>query len=368
MTFALSLLAVGLGVALQIPNAANLEGYNRELLTKGLPADVGHLLVRPVAGGLAAAQALTRSVGEVPCIEAAVVRRTHAALLVKAGHPTAVLLVGASPLAACEDLAEGTCPTHARELVLGAELSQELGLVGGDWVKLVAPSQQPLEAPEIRSLRFRVTGIRRGHGGFGTDRDVFLDATALEDVAGQAGEAAHVAARVADPFAVEACVPAVSEVAGDARITTWSAEHGFLARSLEASRRISALSVVMVVIAVMVPVLALLYIQVLREAKTIAVLAALGFSRRDLFVVQMLRACLVGAGGLLPGVALGYGLCLYFTANPVFSHQDFVVAPVLRLSTFLVPSAVLFGVTLLAGLLPALRARGADPASALRME
>ena len=51
----------------------------------------------------------------------------------------------------------------------------------------------------------------------------------------------------------------------------------------------------MVVVAVMIPVLALLYIHVLAERRRIATIAALGFSRREIFLIHLFEALIVGS-------------------------------------------------------------------------
>ena len=49
-TTALLVAAVAAGVGFQIPNAANMAGYERELLREGISAGHGDVRVRPRAG------------------------------------------------------------------------------------------------------------------------------------------------------------------------------------------------------------------------------------------------------------------------------------------------------------------------------
>jgi len=70
--------------------------------------------------------------------------------------------------------------------------------------------------------------------------------------------------------------------------------------------------------------------------------------------------------GVLLGNGAGWLLCRYFQARPIFSHGGFVVRPELSLSVAAVPSIVLFAVTLLAGVIPALLAARSNPATELR--
>ena len=68
----------------------------------------------------------------------------------------------------------------------------------------------------------------------------------------------------------------------------------------------------------------------------------------------------------LLGVAAGWALVHWFTGNPVFDMEGFVVVPLVGLRTFLVPVLLVLGATIAAGVLPAWRASRVEPARVLR--
>jgi ABC-type lipoprotein release transport system permease subunit len=142
----------------------------------------------------------------------------------------------------------------------------------------------------------------------------------------------------------------------------------FVANAIAGNRAISFISLAMVVLAVMIPVWSLLHILVLHERRPIAILGALGFERRAIFQIYLFKAALIGLVGVALGVGVGLVLCELFRAYPIFAHSGFVVRPELSLWGVLVPSAVLFGVTLLAGLIPAFLAARCNPSLELREE
>ena len=139
-----------------------------------------------------------------------------------------------------------------------------------------------------------------------------------------------------------------------------------MASYLDANRTVNAVSYAMVIAAITIPVWALFYIHVLGRRREIGVLAALGFARREIFVVFLLQALFVALVGLALGAALGYGLIAYFRAHPIFDWEALVVRPVASLRVLVIPCLAVLVTTILAGSFPAWRAARTDPARVLR--
>ena len=105
-----------------------------------------------------------------------------------------------------------------------------------------------------------------------------------------------------------------------------------------------------------------MYTSVLDRTREIGVLKALGARFQDITLTFVAESSLIGAAGGLIGAALG-GL-LASAGNRFAGGDDFHVTPQIGVVAFLLA----VGISLLAGLLPAIRASLLDPTRALRYE
>jgi len=388
LSFALLVAAVTAGVGFQIPNTANLNGYTQELLRKGVARSTGHVQIssggtEPIDG----ARRLVDTVRRLPFVRGVIRRLVHAGVAFKGTRHLPVRVVGVDPSAegagagVCHRLARGACPAPGRtdQLVLGHGLAQQLRLSPGDRLKLVLPYEN-LGEVEYSSAWYKVVGVVQSGGDFSSDSDLFVEITLLQRLLGHddAASALHVyvddhtraaeyAAVIARETGARGGAPG-GRAGQPPRVQPWWEVSEFVANAIAGNRAISFISLAMVVLAVMIPVWALLHILVLHERRPIAILGALGFERRAIFCIYLFKAALIGVVGVALGVGVGLVLCAFFRAYPIFAHSGFVVRPELSVWGVLVPSAVLFGVSLLAGLVPAFLAARCNPSLELREE
>ena len=147
---------------------------------------------------------------------------------------------------------------------------------------------------------------------------------------------------------------------------SWFDDSRFLCSVVGALDAIANVTGFMSIIAVGVPVLALLYIDALNRRRQVSLLVAMGFRSREIFAVFFLKAVLIGIIGVIVGILLAGALVLYFTAHPIFNWERFVLHPVVTLTGVLWPALLVFAATVLAGSYPAWRASRVDPSSTLR--
>jgi putative ABC transport system ATP-binding protein len=182
--------------------------------------------------------------------------------------------------------------------------------------------------------RFIVVGLLQPLGGFtNIEHAAFLHidelSTLLEDR--DALSSLHVYLRPGaspDPVAV-----GLQKALGETlRVQAWRQAAAGIVPLIESSRHVNRISQAMVILAILLPTLALLWINVIREQRQIAALQAIGFTRRALFLVYLLRASFLGALGSLLGLATGLLLCSYFRDHPIYHQSGFTIVPLLRTS------------------------------------
>lgn len=375
LVVALLVAAVMAGMGFQVPITANLVGYRSELLAQGLSGGFGEVRLRPRGGGrfpdgeaLAArvrAQAPGAVVLPLLTLPGAVGRegRFHGAPVTGMDQTAArrpFRLVAGAPVSRGDE----------RGVVLGAALAARLGVKVGDPVELRflagAVTQTLLDPGELGRHTATVRGLSAGAFGLCGQDAVLVDRAFLAG-ATALGEAADLLVVYSDAPATAAELAARLEAAfPEASVKPWSVDSGFLRAAVEAVTAVTAVTSSMTVLAVLIPVWALLHIHVLRRRREIGLLRALGFARGEVFVVYLLQALLVGLAGVALGALLGYALVAWFRGHPIFAMDDFVLRPVLSPQAFLSPALLVLATTLAAGVLPALGAARVDPARTLR--
>ncbi|MBI4517687.1 MAG: ABC transporter permease [Deltaproteobacteria bacterium] len=149
---------------------------------------------------------------------------------------------------------------------------------------------------------------------------------------------------------------------------------------VEAMRRVELIGVALQVFLVACGVLTLvvggvgvmniMLVAVAERTRDLAVCKAVGASRRDLFMQVIAETVIITVGAGLAGLALGSGIILILQVLRNSAERAQLLMPEVSFSPALalLSFAVLVGVGILAGIVPALRAARLDPAVALREE
>lgn len=375
-SFVLLIAAVTAGLGLQIPNVANLDGYSEELHDKGIAQGSGHIIVSSRDGGaFADAHTLAARIAKEPFVKSSAVRFVHVGFLSAGDNTASAIVLGIhesaenATIGFCGNVVEGQCinSTEKHQAVISSELATKLGAKLGTKLD-VAFSQFVRKELKMASAQFEIVGILGGNGGLRADFELYVPIAAMQDLFKQPGHATEIRVFTPDDLRADEWAKQIALIAPNNKVESWTQVNGFAKNAIESNKAITAISTTMVIIAVMIPVLALLYIHVLSERRRIATIAALGFSRWEIFVMHLFESLIVGGLGTLLGTGVGYALCRYFTKHPIFSNAGFVVLPAMTTNAFVVPALVLFTTTLIAGILPAVIASRSEPAIELRTE
>jgi len=365
--------AVAGGVAFQIPNDANLSGYEREIVEKGIVVGNGDVRVRPgktsrFDDGDALAVTLAGYDGVVGAVPALMLPGA----LGKDGNFKGALVIAVDSAAArvpflvVRGSAVPTGDHHS--MLVGTSLAKRLGVGVGDEVQLrVVFGGGPASiSAEDDVGRYTMTIRGLAAGSFLGPESIIVDRSFLTSELGAPHAASMVIVHLADHDASRQVAARIQRDHPDLSAVAWSDDSPFLSSAMHGSAAIGLVSRAMVWLAVLVPVWALLYVHVLHGRRQIAVLGAIGLSRRELFAIHLMQAAIVGAIGAAIGCALGFALVSYFASHPIFHSTDFTIRPVVDATTFAVPAVMVFVTTLLAGVFPAWRAARVDPARILR--
>jgi len=364
--------AIATGTGFQIPVAANLLGYRQECLKEAIVIGEGDVRIR---------SASARTIEEVSRVASEIARRpevlavtpvlTFAGAVGRKGKFHGVAVNGIDGGAARPPYrmvrGEQIRPGDAHGILVGSELAEILQVKPGDEIQLrVVLSLDSDLLGEDTTGRYSMV-IRGITGGvFYGYKTVFVDRAFLATEAGMPNQATSIYVHTRSHNSAPATAAALRKSLPEAFVRSWTDDSAYLKSAIGAIEAISTVTTGMVIIAVAIPVLALLYISVLARRRDIALLMGIGFTRGEVFTVFLFQTLCVGFLGLGVGALLAYGLMGWFQVHPLFAWQGFVVRPIASLQSSLPPAAAVLGAALLAGVYPALRAARLDPAIILR--
>lgn len=375
-SFVLLLVAITGALGLQISNSANIAGYSAEIFNKGILPSTGHILitasdrepVRSRAALIAQAEAAVPGVIAVP-------RFAHPAVLFSGGSRQPISAMGVIPRLEeqanhfCGRMLAGRCPSSpgSHELVLGNVLASDLHIGVGDTATLVLPFED-LDGVRYAKERFTVVGVLSPLGGFTSiEHAAFLHIDELCALLQEGPSLTSLHLYLPAVSAAERVAQSLQQSLGTAvRVRAWPQAAAGIVGLLESSHSVNRISQAMVVLAILLPTLALLWINVIREQRQIAAMQAIGFTRQALFVVYLLRGSLLGVLGSLLGLVTGVVLCWYFRAHPIYQQHGFAIVPLLHTRTALELMLGTLFITTLGGVAPALHAAFSNPTMTMR--
>lgn len=352
--------AVAFGLAFQWPNQANISGYSREMMTRFVERGLGHyrlfhkeekfFRIDSAREALAPAPGVVRIDPRVRLngLVTRVARRRTAAGVVFLGIDAEEWRAMQSGIAAS--------PDAAPRALVGSELAKRLDFKKGDRVQILFMVDG---RPLLRTIRPVVVS---GYG-YVTEQQIILRLDDVQRWIGRSGRASEIAVLQTRPPAPG---EAVFQPKAPYRTRAWWRTVDFARQAIAGNTVLALITAAMTLIGISIPLLALLYMSVVQDREHIALMASMGFSRARLFFVYFLRSSFIALLGCGGGAAIGYGLIRYFMAHPIYSTAGFVIRPELNTNDLLLSLGVVFGVTLLSGLFPALRAAALDPVVILR--
>ncbi len=389
---AMSVCGLMLGVATLVVVLSVMNGFERELRTRIL-AVTSHATISGLNGSLADWRALQAKVRQqqgvlaaVPYIESQAMF-AHGTRMVGANvrgvlpaqERTATGLAQRVTAGSLEALTAGGYGT-----ILGSALAHELNARLGDTVVLIAPQGTATPTGVVpRMRRFKVVGLFTS-GMYEFDRGLAL--VQMDDAArlfrtdnGVTG----LRLAFADPLRAPATVRRVALALGGPGyyVTDWTEDHANFFRSIEITKSMLFMILLMLVAVAAFNIVATLVMIVKEKQTDIAILRTLGATPRSMLLTFAVQGVLIGLAGTLAGAALGTlvsdNLETLVGALERLLGTQFLDARVYYMSDLpayveggdvLKICAVAFLLCVLATIYPAWRASRTAPAEALRHE
>jgi lipoprotein-releasing system permease protein len=312
----MSVCGLTLGVATLIVVLSVMNGFERELRTRML-AVTSHATIAGLGGALDDWQDVQRRVRGQPGVQAAVPYIESQAMFANGRRMAGASVRGVLPdeEARATGLAQRLISGSLSDLragaygtVLGSALARELNVRAGDSVVLIAPAGTATPTGVVpRMRRFRVVGIFES-GMYEFDRGLAL--VNMEDAARlfRSGSAAT-GLRLAftDPLQAPRRVRELALSLGGPGyyVNDWTQDHANFFRSIEITKSMMFLILLMIVAVAAFNIVATLVMIVKEKQTDIAILRTLGAAPRNVLVMFAIQGVLIGLAGTLLGAALG---------------------------------------------------------------
>lgn len=291
------------------------------------------------------------------------------ALLMRGQSVSAVRLTGvdAESLADFRHLVSPASDSwRPNSLVLGASMAARLGLELGDRVTFIVPGD---DATQYQPLSVTLQAVLQS----GTELDealAWVHHDALSPFVAGSGGRQGLALQLNDVFnATQWRWQNDLVMPPSLRTTDWRATHGNLYTAIQLSRDLIGLILFVVIFVAAFNIVSSLMLVVTDRRKAVAMLMAMGARRADITAVFFLQGGLIGVVGAAAGVALGYLLAINvpdlavmlerWSGAPLLQTDVYPLAfvPVdIRWQDAATTAGIAIGLSVLAALLPALRA------------
>ncbi len=387
----IAMTGIALGVATLIAVLSVMNGFERDLQRRILDV-VAHATLEGEEGRLADWREVARRTGDQPGVVAVAPFVEGRGMLVAGEHSAAVELRAVLPreerkVSALESHLSGRgldeLAPGAWHVLLGRGLADRLGVKTGDAVQLVIAQGNVTPAgvaPRMR--RFTVAGLIDA-GMYEFDQGLALahldDARRLYRL----GDAVTgLRYKFADAASAARRIRELAEgLAGNYYISDWSRRHGNFFRSIQVTKSIMFVMLLLVVAVAAFNIISTLVMVVKEKRTDIAILRTLGGTPRDMLTVFMTQGSIIGVVGTAAGIALGLLISANVTAivaglerlmgitlvDPRVYFISELPADV-RSGDVLLIAGLALALGVLATIYPAWRAARTQPAEALRHE
>ena len=396
-----SITGITLGVAALIGTVGIMTGFKEDIQAKIL-GTTAHILVHDrTREAMAEYDAQVKRVEEVPEVVAATPFVLRQVLLTSQSGVQGVVLRGIDPAregkvteleknlmsGSLQDLAkpikvvigekdrepDGPAETLRPGIILGKELAMRLGVYLGDTLNVVSPVGPVTGASMTPKIRpFAVVAIFQS-GMYEYDSSLaYIELGEAQKFFNMPTTVSGIEVKVTDVFRAADIARSIEQQLGFSFwARDWMQMNRNLFSALKLEKTMMFLLLVLITIVASFNIVSTLTMIVTEKQREIAILKAMGATRKGIMRIFMLNGLIIGCSGAAIGVPLGYTFLwliqTFWTFDQTVYYISKIPVHVLASDVFLVAGSAIL-ISFAATLYPSLQAAKLDPAAALRYE
>jgi len=217
---------------------------------------------------------------------------------------------------------QGAETIHLPGLFIGQELAYQIGLIPGDQVSLISPTEMegPMQSvPRIK--RFVVEGVYRSGVPEQELHTVFAQASAVRSFLRKSDAVSQWEITVANFDRAAKTANSLRTLLPNFKVQDWNQLNGHLFASLRLERIAMFIILAFIVIVASFNIVTTLTLMVLEKKREIAIMKAMGARHGQVAAVFLSEGILIGSLGVFGGLLLGFGLC------SVLRRYEFIQLP-----------------------------------------
>ena len=397
-----SIAGITLGVAALIGTVGIMTGFKEDIQAKIL-GTTAHIIVQDrMKDGMADYDTVAIQVQDVPDVVAATPFILKQVMLTTPSGVQGVVIRGIDPqregkvtelaknlsagelsdlqkpvkvkLPPADDPTGPPVETEKPGIILGKELALRLGAFMGDTVNVVSPPAGPISAIGMvpKNRTFAVAGIFQS-GMYEYDSSLaYIDLGEAQKFFNMSGSVSGVEIKVTDVFRADEIARSVEHALGFAYgARDWMAMNRNLFSALKLEKTMMFLLLVLITIVASFNIVSTLTMIVTEKQKEIAILKAMGATKKSIRRIFMLNGLIIGLTGTAIGIPLGYAFLwliqTFWTFDPTVYYISRIPVHVLASDVLLVAGSAIL-ISFAATLLPSRQAAKLEPVAALRYE
>jgi lipoprotein-releasing system permease protein len=397
-----SVAGITLGVAALMGTIGIMTGFKEDIQTKILETTAHIIVLDRMGDNMTDYDPIVKQVATVPGVVAATPFVRKQVLLTTRSGSRGVLIRGIDPIreatvtelakhVSTGALADLSTPVKVKQspaenpsspavgaelpgIILGKELAKQLGASVGDTVNVVSPPTGPSTVvgmvPKIRT--FALVGLFQS-GMYEYDSFVgYIGLAEAQRFFNMGPTASGIEIKVMDVFHADDTARAVEQSLAFAYVARdWMQSNRNLFSSLKLQKTMMFLLLVLITIVASFNIVSTLTMIVTEKQKEIAILKAMGATRKSIRRIFMMNGLIIGLSGSALGIPLGYLVLwliqTFWTLDASVYNISKIPVHVQATDVFLVASSAIL-ISFAATVYPSLQAAKLEPVAGLRYD